>query len=316
MNKPVTRALFFTGKHFGTGVILATAFAHLLQDAFSNLAKAGPRWRNVAGLTTLGSLLTIFLVEYGCTAYVEYMMSRPRPMSGLADVSPRLPAYRDDPSADGPGPTPFPVPVPPPGQDDYFAAQPSRPSNRRRRNAHRASELKTTTREEAPLDRTTHIIGLLVLQFGIMIHSLVIGITLAFTSGADFTSLVTAIIFHQLFEGISLGVRISELPAHQGTSHILPGRPSILPRVLVVLFALTVPFGILLGLYALPREIPQLAGLLQAASAGMLIYAGTVEMLAEDFVHSGEDRVSGKQGAWAIGALLAGAVLMGILGWA
>lgn len=34
------------------GVILSTAFAHLLQDAFVNLAKAGPRWRKAAGLTT------------------------------------------------------------------------------------------------------------------------------------------------------------------------------------------------------------------------------------------------------------------------
>lgn len=163
-----------------------------------------------------------------------------------------------------------------------------------------------------------------------MVHSLVIGITLAFTTGTDFSkrrlpvpcgpdaataSLVVAIIFHQLFEGISLGVRISELPAHAGTSHVLPGRAPVLPRVLVCLFAATVPAGILLGLFALPRALPQLAGVLQAASAGMLIYAGTVEMLAEDFVHGGEgERVSGREGAWAIGALLAGAALMGILG--
>ena len=46
----------------------------------------------------------------------------------------------------------------------------------------------------------------------------------------------------------------------------------------------------------------------------MLIYAGTVEMLAEDFVHQGEERVAGAQGVWAIAALLAGAALMGVLG--
>ncbi|KAJ3513678.1 hypothetical protein NLJ89_g2813 [Agrocybe chaxingu] len=51
-----------------------------------------------------------------------------------------------------------------------------------------------------------------VLQLGIMIHSLVIGLTLAVTSGSDFTSLTTAIIFHQLFEGLSLGIRIAALP--------------------------------------------------------------------------------------------------------
>ncbi|EKM75195.1 hypothetical protein AGABI1DRAFT_17022, partial [Agaricus bisporus var. burnettii JB137-S8] len=33
--------LFFIGKHFGTGVILATACIHLLQDSFGALQK-GP----------------------------------------------------------------------------------------------------------------------------------------------------------------------------------------------------------------------------------------------------------------------------------
>lgn len=33
----IPRVLFFVGKHFGTGVILSTAFVHLLQDAFKSL---------------------------------------------------------------------------------------------------------------------------------------------------------------------------------------------------------------------------------------------------------------------------------------
>jgi hypothetical protein len=33
----IPRILFFVGKHFGTGVILSTAFVHLLQDAFESL---------------------------------------------------------------------------------------------------------------------------------------------------------------------------------------------------------------------------------------------------------------------------------------
>ncbi|KAJ3486142.1 hypothetical protein NLJ89_g11839 [Agrocybe chaxingu] len=60
--------LFFIGKHFGTGVILATAFIHLLDDAFRSLqnpvlerryGKVG-KW---TGLIILASLLSIFLVE-------------------------------------------------------------------------------------------------------------------------------------------------------------------------------------------------------------------------------------------------------------
>lgn len=33
----IPNLLFFIGKHFGTGVILATAFVHLLPDSFSSL---------------------------------------------------------------------------------------------------------------------------------------------------------------------------------------------------------------------------------------------------------------------------------------
>ena len=43
----VPSILFFVGKHFGTGVILSTAFVHLLQDAFKALLKpiVNERWK-------------------------------------------------------------------------------------------------------------------------------------------------------------------------------------------------------------------------------------------------------------------------------
>jgi zinc transporter 1/2/3 len=135
-----------------------------------------------------------------------------------------------------------------------------------------------------------------VLQLGIMLHSLVIGFTLALASGADFESLVTAISFHQLFEGLSLGIRIAALPPPTD-----PQRPSLwwLYPVLAVLFALTTPAGILSGLAVFGSgsgshdsstagragagaKIAE--GVLCAISAGMLIYAACVEMLAADIV--------------------------------
>ena len=43
----VPSVFFFVGKHFGTGVILATAFVHLLQDAFKALQDptVNQRWK-------------------------------------------------------------------------------------------------------------------------------------------------------------------------------------------------------------------------------------------------------------------------------
>ncbi|KAE9384350.1 hypothetical protein BT96DRAFT_1099069 [Gymnopus androsaceus JB14] len=73
------------------------------------------------------------------------------------------------------------------------------------------------------LSRKRPVVGILVLQFGIMIHSLVIGLI---TSGSEFTTLVTAIIFHQLFKGLSLGIRIATLPPKSAESDSLSSRPS------------------------------------------------------------------------------------------
>lgn len=125
-----------------------------------------------------------------------------------------------------------------------------------------------------------------------MIHSLVIGFTLALASGADFESLVTAILFHQVFEGLSLGIRIAALPPPtelQQSIVLYWLRP-----VLALLFALTAPAGILSGLCVFGgggghtdaggagSKIAE--GVLCAISAGMLIYAACVEMLAADIV--------------------------------
>lgn len=132
-----------------------------------------------------------------------------------------------------------------------------------------------------------------------MFHSLVIGFTLALASGPDFESLATAISFHQLFEGLSLGIRIAALPSPPASNttsainNILGG--GWLRPILALLFALTTPAGILSGLVVfgssgddpggiMRTNLKIAEGVLCAVSAGMLIYAACVEMLAADFV--------------------------------
>ena len=130
-----------------------------------------------------------------------------------------------------------------------------------------------------------------MLQIGIMIHSLVIGLTLAITTGSEFSkshtlymryyihiinaclppppyvaSLVAAIIFHQLFEGLSLGIRIANLPrtplngisisCYPFTAMYLSDfllakwiRRAFKPT-LAFTFAITTPVGIAIGLAA------------------------------------------------------------------
>ncbi|ORX87263.1 hypothetical protein K493DRAFT_237522 [Basidiobolus meristosporus CBS 931.73] len=50
-----------------------------------------------------------------------------------------------------------------------------------------------------------------MLEFGIATHSIVIGLSLNVASGSRFASLLAAIVFHQFFQRIALGVKIGEL---------------------------------------------------------------------------------------------------------
>ncbi|GJE95958.1 ZIP zinc/iron transport family protein [Phanerochaete sordida] len=174
--------------------------------------------------------------------------------------------------------------------------------------------------EEVRVGRRRQIVGILMLQLGIMLHSLVIGLTLSITQGPEFATLVTAILFHQLFEGLSLGVRIAALPStpSQGAFARMPGHT--LKPLLAAAFALTTPAGIAIGLGAFAEHgaaerVRRIQGVMSAASAGMLVYAACVEMLAGDFVMDAMMWRSGlRRQALALCALFTGVCAMSFIG--
>jgi solute carrier family 39 (zinc transporter), member 1/2/3 len=96
-------------------------------------------------------------------------------------------------------------------------------------------------REEQPADpqllrkMNMHIS---LLEGGILFHSIFVGITISITSDG-FIVLLTAIVFHQMFEGVGLGSRIASVP--------YPAK-SIRPWVLVAAFGMTCPIGQAIGL--------------------------------------------------------------------
>lgn len=189
--------------------------------------------------------------------------------------------------------------------------------DRELRAEHRHSHAPNSEIEEVQVGKKRQIVGILVLQLGIMIHSLVIGLTLAITQGSEFTSLFVAIIFHQLFEGLSLGIRIASLPSSDdgGIKYM-----AFLRSTLIILFAVTNPAGIAIGLLAFRRghdvvEMLLIQGIMSAVSAGMLMYAACVEMLAGDFVM---DPILWRSELWkqalALVSLGAGVVAMALVG--
>ncbi|KAF3584047.1 hypothetical protein F2Q69_00025904 [Brassica cretica] len=120
-----------------------------------------------------------------------------------------------------------------------------------------------------------------VLEVGIIVHSVVIGISLGASQNPDTAkALFAALMFHQCFEGLGLGGCIA-----QGKFNCM----SI--TIMSIFFSVTTPIGIAVGMGIANsyNESSQTAlivqGVLNAASAGILIYMSLVDFLAADFMH-------------------------------
>ncbi|KAL1357441.1 hypothetical protein HN51_009344 [Arachis hypogaea] len=121
-----------------------------------------------------------------------------------------------------------------------------------------------------------------VLELGIVVHSVVIGLSLgASDNQCTIRPLIAALCFHQIFEGMGLGGCI--LQAEYGIK---------MKCIMVFFFSVTTPFGIGLGI-ALSKVYTDTSptsliveGVLNAVSAGLLNYMALVELLATDFMGS------------------------------
>ncbi|KAK4355794.1 hypothetical protein RND71_024765 [Anisodus tanguticus] len=151
-----------------------------------------------------------------------------------------------------------------------------------------------------------------VLELGIIVHSVIIGIALgASESPKTIRPLVGALTFHQFFEGMGLGGSIAQAKFKSGAVAIM-----------VLFFSLTTPIGIVIGLgiaNAYDENSPTaliVEGILDSASAGILIYMALVDFLAADFMHP-RMQGNGKLQLGANVSLLLGAGLMSLIAkWA
>ncbi|KAJ7953989.1 fe(2+) transport protein 1-like [Quillaja saponaria] len=119
-----------------------------------------------------------------------------------------------------------------------------------------------------------------VLEGGIVVHSVVIGLAMgASDNPCTIRTLIAALCFHQLFEGMGLGGCI--LQGEYGPK---------MKAIMVFFFSVTTPFGIALGIglsNVYSEDSPTaliVVGILNAASAGLLNYTALVDLLAADFM--------------------------------
>jgi zinc transporter 1/2/3 len=157
--------------------------------------------------------------------------------------------------------------------------------------------------------------SVIVMESGILFHSILIGLTLVVAGDSFYKTLLVVIVFHQFFEGLALGARIAILKGP-----IFPSKAGM-----AIAFALITPIGMAIGLGVIhswngnSRGTLIALGTLDALSAGILVWVGIVDMWARDWVIEGGEMLNAKLGRVLTGgiSLVSGIVLMGLLGkWA
>jgi zinc transporter ZupT len=175
-----------------------------------------------------------------------------------------------------------------------------------------ASPLPTELQNQQKL-----LLQVLLLEAGILFHSIFIGIALSVSLPPAFYVLLVAISFHQTFEGLALGSRIAS-----ATSALPASSPQ--PWLMALAYGTTTPIGQAIGLAVHGMYDPEgeagllMVGVMNAVSSGLLLFAGLVELLAEDFLSDRSYEVlRGRRRFQACGAVVAGGALMALVGaWA
>lgn len=278
--------LFVVLKQFGTGVVISTAFIHLFTHAdlmLTNDCIGELQYEGVTAAIFMAGLFLSFLVDYIGARFILWRQNK----RSAADNEVR--------SAQASG------------ESKIDSATPDG-------NA-------TLTHDD---DRGSHVhmhgnadekIGVMVLEAGILFHSLLIGLTLVVSGDSFFLTLFAVILFHQMFEGIALGACIAQLS---------PKKASISQKIIMAAcFAIITPIGMAIGIGVLnkfngndPATLIAI-GTLDALSAGILAWVGIVEMLARDWMHGPLLNSSTVRTMIAMTALVAGMILMSVLGkWA
>lgn len=220
--------------------------------------------------------------------------------------------------------------------------------------SHRIASGPHTKKHEFGSHDRDNLVQVLILEAGIIFHSILIGLTLVVAGDSFFITLFIVILFHQMFEGIALGTRIASVGqlAHLDSCHAPPGSPtgshdksttptgtsqeipmttnaspsvqplSMLQKLLMAAaFSVVTPIGMAIGIGVLqhfngndPSTLIAL-GTLDALSAGILVWVGLVEMWARDWMLAGEMVHAGLWVTLSGGfALVAGMALMSFLG--
>ncbi|EAN84256.1 putative ZIP Zn transporter [Trypanosoma cruzi] len=152
----------------------------------------------------------------------------------------------------------------------------------------------TTTRQEMPgagchnhgeiytarLDSAKRVIAAVFMEFGLALHSVFLGLSVGVANDSQTRSLLVALTFHQLFEGLALGSRLSEASMNFR-----------LELLMTFIYAVSVPLGTAAGLVTMKTSDISMTGtgfvttqaVLDSVCGGILLYLGFT-LILNDFM--------------------------------
>ncbi|KAH7418030.1 Zinc/iron permease [Cadophora sp. MPI-SDFR-AT-0126] len=334
--------VYLFARYFGAGVIIATAFIQLSPSGSPTVFLLDPAYAEIGPDTCVGmtghwadyswcpgivltSIMVIFLMDFSAEQYVDHkygfahgpsienvITDRPGQAEGGAhdhngtSAQTRTQSVTHNQLHSGDQDENF--------HDQIAAAQAQKDLPKKDFEDSEKASPAPSVSEIVERSFRQQIAAFLILEFGVIFHSVIIGLNLG-TTGAEFSTLYPVLVFHQSFEGLGIGARMSAIP--------FPKRLSWLPWFLCTVYGLTTPIAIAIGLgvrntyNAGSMTANIISGVLDAISAGILIYTGLVELLARDFLFNPELSRSSKRLTFMIFCVLLGTALMALLGkWA
>ncbi|KAF8408586.1 hypothetical protein HHK36_004649 [Tetracentron sinense] len=242
--------IFFMIKAFAAGVILATGFIHVLPDAFENLTSpciAENPWGNfpfTGFIAMMSAIGTLMVDTFAASYYNRSHFNKAQPVI----------------------------------VDEEHASHVHVHTHATHGHAHGSAFV---SEDSGSSDLVRNRVISQVLELGIVVHSVIIGISLgASESPNTIKPLVAALTFHQFFEGMGLGGCISQAKfKSRGVA------------IMAIFFSLTTPIGIAIGIgisKVYDENSPTaliVEGIFNSASAGILIYMALVDLLAADFMN-------------------------------
>lgn len=274
------KVFYFICKNFGQGVIFATSFIHLLQPANEELTAEclSPAWQvypYAFGICML-STFSIYLLEIVSRYYIETILNKGDAAKhhghGLFNVGEILEtghlkehgivAHGNHEQANREV-----------KEEDINAMELGLSKNNddvTSENSSTDTVLKGESSTYAhELDTLHKVLSVCILEFGVIFHSVFVGLTLGVVSKDQFKVLFVVLVFHQLFEGLGCGTRIAEVE-FSGRIKFLFG----------VMYTLTTPVSIAIGLgvrSSLDMDsngMNIVSGVFDSISAGILMYNG------------------------------------------